>query len=368
MVDRFKTGVLLLDRLSMGGFPKPSNVLILGPPGVGKSILCCQILYEGLKMGGSGVYITLDEPEGEVIRVMEGLGFDIADFLDDKRFRILESTPSNLADLNNLSIELVNAIKGLNPGTDLRIIMDSLTSILSLNVGDIRSCIEFVRTLNYRVKSLGASCFYSLNSQGFDRRIIALVEGIMDGVVEMRMDEDVFPRFYLRILKLKGVVHSRRWVRYRIDNQVGLVSYIPTVILAGPKGAGKKTLQNRFGSKRWRLGEVEVDVILCESFSSEVLKTIRYGEIDGFLLILDSSDIESLTEFMEIYEKLQDSKTPKVILANKQDKPRALTPENLKEELSIPDEIPVIGVSALTGEGIEKALRTLTSKILGSPV
>ncbi|MCD6443427.1 hypothetical protein J7L70_00255 [Candidatus Bathyarchaeota archaeon] len=368
MVDRFKTGVLLLDRLSMGGFPKPSNVLILGPPGVGKSILCRQILYEGLKMGGSGVYITLDEPENEIIRFMESLGFDVEAFLNDDRFKILESTPSNLADLNNLSIELANAIKKLKPGTDLRIMMDSLTSILSLNVSDIRSCIEFVRALNYRIKSLGASCFYSLNSYGFDQKIIALIEGIMDGVVEMRMEEDVFPKFYLRILKLKGVVHSRKWVRYRIDNQVGLIPYIPTVILTGPKGAGKKTLQNRFRSRRWRLGEVEVDVILCETFSSDVLKTIRYGEIDGFLLVLDSSDIESLTEFMNIYEKLQGSKIPKVILANKQDKPRALTPENLKEELSIPDEIPVIGVSALTGEGIEKALRTLTSKILGSPV
>lgn len=368
MVDRFKTGVQLLDRLSMGGFPTPSNVLILGPPGVGKSILCRQVLYAGLKMGGSGVYITLDEPGSEVVQAMENLGFDIASFLDENRLKIIESTPSNLADLNNLSIELANAVRELKPDTDLRIVIDSLTSILSLNVGDIRSCIEFVRSLKYRVKSIGASCLYSLNSMGFDGKVIALIEGAMDGVVEMKMEEDVFPRFYLRILKLKGVSHSRRWVRYRIDDRAGVVSYIPTLILAGPKGAGKKTLVNRFGSRRWRIGGVEVDVVPCETLSPDVLKTIRYGEVDGFLLMLDSSDIESLADFMEVYGKLQGSDLPKVVLANKQDKPRALTPENLREELGIPEEIPVIGVSALTGEGVEKALRTLVSRILGSPV
>ena len=49
-MDRVKTGIPGLDSLIEGGFPRPSSILLTGPPGSGKSIFSLQFLYNGVKM------------------------------------------------------------------------------------------------------------------------------------------------------------------------------------------------------------------------------------------------------------------------------------------------------------------------------
>ena len=50
-IERVKTGVPGLDEIISGGFPKGTITLISGPPGGGKTILCCQFLYKGVEEG-----------------------------------------------------------------------------------------------------------------------------------------------------------------------------------------------------------------------------------------------------------------------------------------------------------------------------
>ncbi|MCK5112548.1 MAG: AAA family ATPase, partial [Thermoplasmatales archaeon] len=46
-IERVKTGISGLDDLISGGLPKDTITLVSGPPGSGKTILCCQFLYKG---------------------------------------------------------------------------------------------------------------------------------------------------------------------------------------------------------------------------------------------------------------------------------------------------------------------------------
>jgi len=59
---------------------------------------------------------------------------------------------------------------------------------------------------------------------------------------------------------------------------------------------------------------------------------------------------------------------PYVVLANKQDLPGAITPENAREEMSLDGNVAVIGSVALKGEGVEEALRALVKQIINLPV
>jgi len=49
VMDRVRTGIDGLDGIIDGGLPGKSITLVSGPPGSGKSILCFQFLYEGVK-------------------------------------------------------------------------------------------------------------------------------------------------------------------------------------------------------------------------------------------------------------------------------------------------------------------------------
>nr|WP_279383509.1 ADP-ribosylation factor-like protein [Methanobacterium formicicum] len=50
---------------------------------------------------------------------------------------------------------------------------------------------------------------------------------------------------------------------------------------------------------------------------------------------------------------------PKVIVANKQDLPNSLTPDEIRKAMRIDSSIPIIPVSILKNEGIDEAIDAL---------
>ena len=75
-MERIKTGIIGLDTIIEGGLPKNSITLISGPPGGGKSILCFQFLYEGVKNGDKCLFLTLDKKVESILVQARELGFD----------------------------------------------------------------------------------------------------------------------------------------------------------------------------------------------------------------------------------------------------------------------------------------------------
>lgn len=75
-MERVKTGVEGLDSIIEGGVPKKSITLVSGPPGGGKSILCFQFLWEGVKNAEKCLFLTLDKKSEGLIEQAKELGFD----------------------------------------------------------------------------------------------------------------------------------------------------------------------------------------------------------------------------------------------------------------------------------------------------
>src|SRR3989337_672698 len=136
-MDRIKTGVAGLDKLLQGGFPTNSSILLVGPPGCGKSTLCQQFIYEGLKNKQPGLYITLDLSPKEVIDSMNNFGFKTANMLDKLKFIDAyswrtgkagkEYTVSNLGNVNELNIMISQVIKELDDSPIKRNVFDSIS-------------------------------------------------------------------------------------------------------------------------------------------------------------------------------------------------------------------------------------------------
>ena len=93
---KIRTGVPGLDRMLHGGIVPGRPYIVSGPPGSGKTILCMQVLKEGLEGGERCLYVALEEPPNELKINMRPFrwNLDDLDVLDaNSDIRRFEPTP-----------------------------------------------------------------------------------------------------------------------------------------------------------------------------------------------------------------------------------------------------------------------------------
>ena len=121
MVGRIPTGIPELDEMLSGGFPHPSNILVKGPPGGFKTILCLQMLYNAAKSKRPGLYVTFNQQ-------VEGITEQAAQFGWNFKGLPVEFISFDTTLDADLEASMVNAVKESKADV---VIIDSLTSFLS---------------------------------------------------------------------------------------------------------------------------------------------------------------------------------------------------------------------------------------------
>jgi len=89
--ERVPTGIVGLDALIEGGFPKGRSFLLTGEPGTGKSIFALQFLVEGLKHHEKCIFVTADEGPMDVLEQAASLGWDLESHIEKKELSILNA-------------------------------------------------------------------------------------------------------------------------------------------------------------------------------------------------------------------------------------------------------------------------------------
>jgi circadian clock protein KaiC len=89
--ERVSTGIVGLDPLLEGGFPKSRSILVTGDPGTGKSIFALQFLYEGLKRGEKVIFVTADETPMDIIEQAASMDWDMEPHIERKEMTILNA-------------------------------------------------------------------------------------------------------------------------------------------------------------------------------------------------------------------------------------------------------------------------------------
>ena len=90
---RVTSGIDGLDVMVNGGFPKGRIILIRGPPGMGKTILCGQFLYNGARNHEKGLFVSLEETKDQLIRELYLVGMDFRHLERDGLVTFLDASP-----------------------------------------------------------------------------------------------------------------------------------------------------------------------------------------------------------------------------------------------------------------------------------
>ena len=126
-MNRIKTGVEGLDAIIEGGLPKNSITLISGPPGGGKSILCFQFLYEGVKNGEKCLFLTLDKKVDGILLQARELGFDFQPAIEKNLVKFQYLNINKKLVYETMTNEILS-------GEFDRIILDSITPLSEMPI------------------------------------------------------------------------------------------------------------------------------------------------------------------------------------------------------------------------------------------
>src|SRR6476469_4568414 len=82
------TGIDGFDEITGGGLPQGRPTLVCGGPGCGKTLFALQFLAHGAARGESGVFVTFEETEDDLLTNAASLGYDLSALVAQKRLAI----------------------------------------------------------------------------------------------------------------------------------------------------------------------------------------------------------------------------------------------------------------------------------------
>jgi circadian clock protein KaiC len=121
---RVTTGVPGLDPIVNGGYFLGSTTVVAGISGVGKSVMACQYIAEGARLGERSLMLSLDEQVSQILRNASSIGLDLQSGIDRGLVRLHYDPPQEI-DIDRHFYDIEKLIEEFKPK---RVILDSLST------------------------------------------------------------------------------------------------------------------------------------------------------------------------------------------------------------------------------------------------
>lgn len=255
-LEKLATGISGLDDVLMGGIPKGRSVLVSGQTGTGKTVMLSEFIYRGIALfGQSGIFVTFEEKPEEVIKNVEGFGWDFAAFVRQKKLAFVDVTFSKDIvteiggdfDVSPLIERIKYASRKVRAQ---RVVIDNINSLF-LHFNDRESTRKILYLITDGLKASGMTCMISIEEQGNINSYTfhGIEEFVTDGVIELQIrrgQQQLVRNLFVK--KLRGTSFRSGFVDFEISDR-GLIVYpkIPEDLL------GKKTsfrIRKNTGIKR----------------------------------------------------------------------------------------------------------------------
>jgi KaiC/GvpD/RAD55 family RecA-like ATPase len=198
------TGIVTLDEALKGGVPVPSDVLLLGDAGTGKSVFCQQFLSKQVNEEFVSTYFCVDHPPEDIKENMFSLGLN--NHTGNLRFSDVFLGGKELS-----FDELMGIIKeGIMDSQ--RFVIDSISSI-ALHYGEKKAYNLIQKVHGWTRKINGVGIVNAVRGMHTSRFEIGLQQALRIVIIlEMRKDGN-----FLRIIKTFRTSHIDRELGIRID-------------------------------------------------------------------------------------------------------------------------------------------------------
>jgi len=223
-IEKVKTGTSRLDDLLMGGLPFGTNVLVYGPPFLGKEALVNTFVAEGLAKGIPVIWVTTEKTPNEIREEMKFIvsGFEeyeklgLVGFVDsysrsmgdqstDETVTYIES-PTDFQSIQKAVDEA--AKKMLEEHKYYRFVFRSISTMIAYL--DPATAFRFLNPIAGRRKRDKAVSMFLIEKGMHGDQEIQMVGSLMDGMIEFKVEN------LNTFLSIKGIgdVQSRAWIRY----------------------------------------------------------------------------------------------------------------------------------------------------------
>src|SRR4051812_33478253 len=202
-------GIAGLDDILGGGFTPDRVYLVEGNPGSGKTTLALQYLLEGLRLGESGLYVTLSETRAELAAVARSHGWSLdginvlelvapeEELKPDNQYSMFQPSEVELGETTRVILGEVERSK------PRRVVIDSLSEMRLLAQSPLRYRRQILALKQFFI---GRECTVflldDLTSESEDLQL----QSIAHGVVSLEQLSPTYgaERRRLRIAKLRG--------------------------------------------------------------------------------------------------------------------------------------------------------------------
>lgn len=223
---------MVLSALLKEGLPQGTSILLVGPPGSGKTSLCLQLALEGIREGRETLYLTTESTPTTILANALGIGLlqDIETtgarikFIDAyswaigmRQDKFAIDRINNPSDINKVSLVIMNQVQILPPSS--LVIIDSVSG-LTLASQKKERIRNFIHVLAHRILSQGNRVIFVLEEGAHDVALINSLRSLVQGTIITRIiDKDGCAlQRELRILSLIGASPKTSWVEMVLGN------------------------------------------------------------------------------------------------------------------------------------------------------
>ncbi len=385
-----ETGIPKLDDFLGGGIPKGKSLVYYIQPGVEGEIFGMQTIHSTLKSGGTAIFVVSSTIPDIIKGQFKEYGWDIEPFKDKLFFvdsynpligapsneKYVVQKPDNINDFNKTMMDI---IKETPPST---IVFGSLSTIMDL-CGE-KETIEAVKTWNKMAMLHDHVMVYNFTAWPYSQETLNLIQKDMfNAVISIGgIAERVIFGQYFGILKSDWANEPRKSMLFRVLRPGGIKLFIPKILVTGPFDAGKSTFVHALSTRAISVDRLGTTIAMdhghvdYKGFSADIFGTpgqerfdpiikLLSGESMGVFLVVDSTNPADFVRAKHMLEITKSYGLPYVVVANKQDTPGALEPDEIRKQFNLPQDVPVVPVVAKDKIGVFEAFEVLIDKITG---
>lgn len=387
---KIATGIPIIDDLFEGGIARGSSILMRAHPLVDVAVVAIQSMHSRLEDGDIGLYFVNNKSPLSVVEESISIGLNIENFKSEGSLAFIDAY-SGLFGLKSDEEFFIHA--PADPVLTSEVVTEALVQKSKLG----KAFLVF-DSLNTSIDQCGQRVLAEVNGWnkialvhdcivccvytewGYPTEISEKVVGLFPNIVDLKTVERIIASQVLTVSKADGQFVKRKMIPVRFIKPGGVKGYIPKILVTGPYHAGKTTLVHTlstcavsvqrmgttvaldFGHVEHRGFSLDLFGTIGQSRFDPILKQLG-GEALGVILVVDSTKPEEFPRAKEMMHKAGVYGLPYVVAANKQDLPDALSVEQVRERINIPEDVLIVGTVAMDKTSVLKALDVLLDKI-----